>query len=446
MRSTFRLLFYLNRQKVKVNGNCPIMGRITLDGKVSQYSTGLEVTSVLWNAETGRVIVTGKRTEQLIPEDIKRLKVINRRLDELDVSAELAYKKSVDTIGYVSAEIIKNAVTGRVQAKETLIALFDEHNLEYAKRVGIDRVHHTYIRYLTTRKHIHNFLKYKYDVEDVPLRSLDMQFINDFKFYLSTVLRLKTISLNDYLILLRKIARLALKQRTLKRDPFSGYRLEIPPKQHRHLTDEQLAKIMRVELPTYRLCHTRDLFVFSVFTGLGRAELAHLTTDNIIIKEDGSKWISLERQKTKAECHIRLLDIPIQIINKYRGEGKGNHIFYVPATCSLCRSLKMIENICKLDCHLTFYMGRHTFATETCLSNGVPIETISKMMGHSNIRTTQIYAEITNQKIRQDFGTLSVQTKGKYSIPEDNMPSRVYHRGRYNGWKDENEVDESMKP
>lgn len=437
MRSTFRLLFYVNRQKVKANGNCPVMGRITLDGKVCQYSTGEEVAPAFWDADAGRVIVKGAKVNLLDGEDIKELKAINARLDELEQRAKAAYKKHSDAVGYVSAEIIKNAVTGQAQAKETLMTLLDEHNEEYAKRVGIDRVRHSYVRYLTSRKHIYNFLQYKYNVEDVPLRSLEMQFINDFHFYLSTVLRIKTISLNDYLIVLRKMARLAVKQRTLKRDPFSGYRLDIPPKQHRHLSGEQLAKIMGADLHTYRLCHTRDLFVFSVFTGLGRADLASLTWDNIVTKKDGSKWIFIARQKTKAECYIKLLDIPSRIIEKYRGEGKDNKIFYVPATCCLCRSLKMIADICRLGCHLTFYMARHTFATETCLSNGVPIETISKMMGHSDIKTTQIYAEITNQKVGRDFATLSENTKDLYSIPEDNMTKRVYKCGRYRGWKDE---------
>ena len=431
MRSTFKTLFYINRQKAKADGSCPVMGRITIDRKVSQYYTGEDINPALWDVKAGRILVKGNTKEK------QTLRDINARLDELERLAQAAYKSIVDSIGYVSSEMVRNAVTGRAQAKETLITLMDEHNEEYIKRVGIDRVPRTYKRYLTTRKHLHNFLQYKYEVEDIPLRSLDMQFIRDFHFYLSTVLQLKTISLNDYLIHLRKMARLAVKQRTLKRDPFAGYRLEIPPINHRYLTGEQLGKIMNADLRTYRLCHTRDLFVFAVFTGLGRAELAELTTDHIITEKDGSKWIYINRLKTKAECRIKLLDIPLQIMEKYKGEGKGNKIFYVPATCSLCRTLKMIEEICKLDFHLTFYVARHTFATETCLSNGVPIETISKMMGHSNIRTTQIYAEITNQKVSRDFGILSKKTKDSYAIPDDKMPSRVYQCGRYSKWKDE---------
>ena len=227
------------------------------------------------------------------------------------------------------------------------------------------------------------------------------------------------------------------RRRILGRYPFTGYKLETPPKLHRHLTGEQLAKLMAANLPTYRLCHTRDLFVFSAFTGLGRAEMAELSESHIVTDENGSKWIYIHRLKTKVECRIKLLDIPLKIMEKYKGEGTDGRLFYVPATSSLCRSLKIIGDICGLDCHLTYYMARHTYATEICLSNGVPIETISRMMGHSNIRTTQIYAEITNQKVRKDFGILSEKTRNRYSLPEDNMPSRVYRCGQYSGWKKE---------
>ena len=209
MRSTFKLLFYINRQKLKKNGKCPVMGRITLDGKVSQYSTGLEVEPAYWEADTGRAS-TDWRKESLDCEKKKELVRLNDALSALEAKAHAAYKENVDRYGFVSAEIIKNAVTGKSQVKETLLALMDEHNEEYAKRVGIDRTRHSYVRYLTTRKHIHNFMKYKYNMEDMPLCSLTMRFMTDFTFYLSTVLRLKVSAYNDYLILLHKMTRLAL--------------------------------------------------------------------------------------------------------------------------------------------------------------------------------------------------------------------------------------------
>ena len=261
MRSTFKLLFYINRQKTKKNGRCPIMGRVTIDGKMTQYTTGLEIEPDLWNPETGRAMSGGKRLENLPPEAKDEVRKLNIHLDGLEEKAKKAYNEKVEEIGYVSAELIKNVLTGKAQTKETLLALFDEHNEEYARRVDTDRTHHSYVRYLTGRKHLANFLQYKYGIEDIPLRQLDMQLIEDFKFYLSTVLRLKTVSLNDYLIFLHKIARRAVKQRTIKRDPFAGYKLESVPVNHRYLTGEQFAKLTGVELPTYRLCHARDLFL-----------------------------------------------------------------------------------------------------------------------------------------------------------------------------------------
>ena len=173
--------------------------------------------------------------------------------------------------------------------------------------------------------------------------------------------------------------------------------------------------------------------------------MAELSERHIVTAPDGSKWIHINRQKTKVECRIKLLDIPLKIMEKYKGEGENGRLFRVPATCSLSRSLKIIGEMCGLECHLTYYMSRHTYATEICLSNGVPIETISKMMGHSSIRTTQIYAEITNQKVRRDFGKLSEETKGMYSLPDDNMPSRVYQCGRYSGWKKEYDQEKNEK-
>ncbi len=437
-RSTFKLLFYVNKQKEKANGNCPIMGRITVDGKISQYSTGEEVSIKRWNASIGRVKVSGVKGEEA-----KELKAINTRLDELENIAKNAYIKLYNSSGFASAQMIKNVLTGQAQAKDTLLTLIDEHNEVYATRVGIDRVRHSYVRYLTCRSHFSNFLQYKYQIEDITLRSLDRQFLNDFIFYLSTVLKLKTASLNDYLIILRKMARLAVKQRTIKRDPFSGYQMEIPEKQHRRLTSEQLEKVMNVVLHTYRLAHTRDLFVFAAFTGLGRVDLANLTTNHLTLQSDGSYVIVIDRQKTKEECRIKLGEIATAIMNKYKGEGKDNKLFFVPGTSSLCRNLKDIQKICGLDCHLTFYMARHTFATQA-VTNGVPIECISKMMGHTNIKTTQIYAEITNQMVARDFKKISDKNKGKHSLPEDNMPSRVFKCGRYRGWKDE--VQQNASP
>lgn len=430
-RSTFKQLFYINRQKIKKNGKCPVMGRITLDGKVCQYSTGLEVNPEFWNPDTGRAACIGRKAENVSLEEKEELKMLNYELERMEHAANDAYKKNVEQ-GYVTAEIIRNAVTGKDRKAETLIALFDEHNAEYAKRIGIDRVKKSHYRYLLTRKHLVGFLRYKFGSEDIALNALDMKFIDDFEFYLSTICRIDLGTYNTDLIYLHKIVKIAVKQHTLKRDPFLGYKLKPVPSKHRFLTSEQFDKILNAEFTTYRMCHTRDLFVFSCFTGLGRADLASLTEDNIVTEADGSKWLHLDRRKTGTDCHIKLLDIPLRIIEKYKGEGKegkDGKLFFVPTTGCLCQTLKLIENACGLDCHLTFYMARHSFATLICLDNGVPIETISKMMGHRSIRTTQIYAEITGQKVLKDMERLSDNLKEEFSMPlEEEAPMPVLRK------------------
>lgn len=538
MRSTFKLLFYVNRQKMNEDGLCPIMGRITIDGKVCQYATQMRVSLPCWDVKSGRAYAPPRREAEA-----RAAEAINRRLDYFVRHAEMAYRNNLIINGFVTAEMIRNAITGRAQPKGTFLALFDEHNREYAKRVGIDRARCTYVRYLNTRRHLANFIRSGYGQDDIEMRRLDMKFIQDFQFYLSSVCRLRTVTLNNHLVNMQKIVQLAIKERVIKYDPFAGFKRELVPVRHRYLTHEQLTKLMEADLPTYRLSHTRDLFVFSVFTGLGRAELAALTDDNIVTERDGSQWIYIRRQKTKVECRIKLMDIPLQILNKYRGEGPASDadnrfyrngiiwkskafngsemtmgigvagrgfnnrdmipandpavkgfnrrrmisandstlsatnlasstyneqtdssmynrkpaagsklyyeplgsqsrctvqgketgpftsgkLFFVPVSSSLERSLHLIEKQCHLDCHLTFYMARHTFATEICLSNGMPIETISQMMGHSNIRTTQIYAEITNQKVKDDFDKLSLKTNAKYHLPTPPMPPTNLH-------------------
>lgn len=566
MRSTFKLLFYVNRQKMNEDGLCPIMGRITIDGKVCQYATQMRVSLPCWDVKSGRAYAPPRREAEA-----RAAEAINRRLDYFVRHAEMAYRNNLIINGFVTAEMIRNAITGRAQPKGTFLALFDEHNREYARRVGIDRARCTYVRYLNTRRHLANFIRSGYGQDDIEMRRLDMKFIQDFQFYLSSVCRLRTVTLNNHLVNMQKIVQLAIKERVIKYDPFAGFKRELVPVRHRYLTHEQLTKLMEADLPTYRLSHTRDLFVFSVFTGLGRAELAALTDDNIVTERDGSQWIYIRRQKTKVECRIKLMDIPLQILNKYRGEGPASDadnrfyrnglvgaydmmvrskplndseiitgsgvagggfnnrdmipandpavkgfnrrrmisandstlsatnlasstyneqtnssmynrkpaagsklyyetldsqsrctvqgketgpitsynfsrvekiptvqgketgpftsgkLFFVPVSSSLERSLHLIEKQCHLDCHLTFYMARHTFATEICLSNGMPIETISQMMGHSNIRTTQIYAEITNQKVKDDFDKLSLKTNAKYHLPTPPMPPTNLH-------------------
>ena len=392
MRSTFKQLFYITRQKIKKNGKCPIMGRITIDGKVSQYSTGYEIDPCLWNPSTVRAFAGGKILEVLTGEEKTSIKRLNMQLDALIEKGNEAYRQNVSGIGYVSAEVIKNALLEKDKQAETLLAFMADYNAEYESRIGIDKTFGTFKKYRTCLKLTREFINYKFDREDIAIKALERQFIEDFDFYLTTVRRMKDSTVNNHIVVMKLMTKLAARKKIIRHDPFAGYKYHVVKSNHRYLSIENLQKMMTLDLKTYRLCHTRDLFIFCCFTGIGRADLENLSQNEIVTKQDGTQWIHIARQKTKAECWIPLLDIPRQLIEKYKGEGKDGHLFFVPKACCIAQTFKILEKMGNFDPHLTFYMGRHTFATQICLSNDIPIETISKMLGHNQIRTTQIYA------------------------------------------------------
>ena len=406
-RSTFTVLFYVNRDKVKQNGLCPVMGRITIDTKVAQFSTKTDIDSNLWDTKAGRAI--GKSSQSIL---------VNRAIDHLTLEINKFYTELVDRQGYVTAELVKNALYGIGRKQDMLLKLFNEHNQEFKLRVGVNRVEDTYSSYLRSYGHLFNFIRQKYDMEDIALDKLNLNFIDAYDFYLRVDRQMKQSTIVGHLIILKKMIRRAVHQGILNRDPFVNYITEQPEKKCRHLKSEEIDKIMQIHIASKKVCHTRDMFVFSCFTGLAYSDIRNLSQENITKQMDGSLLISIKRQKTKSECNIRLLDIPKQIIDKYRGDRKSDKIFNMISLNCICKNLDKIAILCGIE-HITFHMARHNFGTHITLSQGVPIETVSRMMGHRSIATTQIYAKITNKKVNEDMKLLSERITDKYAVFED---------------------------
>ena len=406
-RSTFTVLFYVNRDKVKQNGLCPVMGRITIDTKVAQFSTKANVDSTLWDTKTGRAI--GKSSQSIL---------VNRAIDRLTQEINKIYTELVDKQGYVTAELVKNALYGIGRKQDMLLKLFNEHNQEFKLRVGINRVEDTYSSYLRSYSHLFNFVREKFDMDDIALDKLNLNFIDAYDFYLRVDRQMKQSTILGHLIILKKMIRRAIHQGILNRDPFANYIAEQPEKQCRHLKSEEIDKIMQIHIESKKVCHTRDMFIFCCFTGLAYSDIRNLSQGNITTQVDGSLWISIKRQKTKGECNIRLLDIPKQIIDKYKNDRKSDKVFNMISLASICRNLEKIAILCGVE-HITFHMARHNFGTHITLSQGVPIETVSRMMGHRSIATTQIYAKITNKKVNEDMKLLSERIIAKYAVFED---------------------------
>jgi site-specific recombinase XerD len=407
-RSTFAVLFYINKAKRKKNGTCPIMGRITIDTGIAQFSAKEEINPAVWDAKSGRA--TGKTREALS---------VNRALDKLEAEINAHYSRMVLEDGYVTAEDVKNAMNGIGRKATYLLELFREHNAEFKQRVGINRTRRTYNLYAGAYKQLAAFVRYKYDMEDIPLRSITHGFIDAFDCYMRVNKGLTATTVLNYVIPLQKIIRRAISQETLRRNPFEGYVPEKSMPKRRHLTIEEFQKLLDTPIPNKSIARTRDMFLFACFTGLSYVDLKRLSTKHIITDPDGRMWIRIDRQKTKSECNIPLLEQAVQIMEKYKAERIDERIFIIRTPKFVRFSLYKVAAVCGLETHLTFHMARHTFGTQVCLSQGIPMETICKMMGHRSIKTTAIYSKITRQKISEDVKQLAGKIDGLYVLPDN---------------------------
>lgn len=392
-RSTFAILFYINRTKIRKDGTCQLLCKVSIDAEWEQIGTKVSVNPSIWNPEKGRV---DGRSENAV--------VVNRAIDELTKEITGHYNNIKNSLGFITAELVKNAVMGIGQKPLTLLALFREHNEEFEKRIGLDRIKETHDSYLRSYKHLTAFIKEKKGVEDVTLRSLDKVFYDDFELFLCKDCGMKPKTVHEHLYRLKKMTRRAVSQGTLRRDPYCRLHPELPRRKSRHMKLEDLKKLMETPVEKPQLQFVRDMFIFSTFTGLAYADLKRLRTSDITQAEDGSWWIHIRRQKTDTLSSVRLLDIPLRIVEKYRNQRKGNKVFNVYVRSYFIMLTRELGNVYGFD--LTFHQARHNFGTHVTLSLGVPIETVSRMMGHMSITTTQLYAQVTDKKVDEDMKIL----------------------------------------
>ncbi|WP_071149273.1 site-specific integrase [Bacteroides ndongoniae] len=392
-RSTFAVLFYINRTKVRKDGMCQLLCKVSIDAEWEQIGTKVSVNPAIWNPEKGRA---DGRSENAL--------TVNRAIDDLTHEICGHYDRIKNSLGFITAELVKNAVKGIGQKPLTLLALFREHNEEFKKRVGIDRIQETYDSYLRSYKHLSAFIREKKGVEDVTLRSLDRAFYDDFELFLRTDHNLKPKSVHEHLYRLKKLTMRAVSQGTLRRDPYCRLHPELPKRKSRHMKLEDLKTLMTTPVEKPQLQFVRDMFIFSTFTGLAYADLKKLSINDIARADDGTWWIHLHRQKTDTLSSVRLLDIPLRIIEKYRSQRTGDKVFNVYSRGYFILLTRELGEVYGFD--LTFHQARHNFGTHITLSLGVPIETVSRMMGHTSISTTQIYAQVTDTKVDEDMKRL----------------------------------------
>lgn len=398
MRSTFKVLFYLKRNAPKKNGLIPVMCRITVNGKISQFSCKLDVEEKTWNIELGRV--SGRST---VAQET------NRMLDKIRVGINKAYQDICDKDNYVTAEKVRNTFLGMGMNHETLLAVFRQHNEDYEKQVGKIKSLRSYWKYCIVYKHLEEFIKQRYKVSDIALKELAPAFITDFELFLRTEKNHCNNTVWSYMMPFRSIIFMAINNGWLQRDPFYAYSITKEETKRGFLSKEEINLLIKgtFKKPSYTLI--RDLFIFCTFTGLSWTDMANLTKENLQTSFDGHLWIKTNRQKTGTESNIRLLDVAKHIIEKYDGMTDDDKLLPVPCYVNCKNSIKVIAKKCGIEKNVTWHLARHTYATTVCLSNDVPIETLSKMLGHRSIRTTQIYAKITAEKVSRDMEKLSKQ-------------------------------------
>ena len=396
MQDLLSILFYVRKSKNTNATHATIYLRITYDGKRAEMSTMVKVPIARWNAKANKV--NGSSTEA---------KNINRNLDIVRNRIHEIYHKFIEREEEMSAVKLKDEYLGNNKTNKHIIEMFDEHNGRMEKLVGKDFSFRTLQRYKTTKKHLSTFISDSYRRNDYFVRDIDIQFINSFVYYLKTELGLTHNSALKYLAYLKKIVRVAVSNGWIEKDPFYNFKMKVQTIDREFLSRDEIIKIMEKDFFIARVEHVRDVFLFSCYTGLAYADVAKLTADDIVKGIDGNLWIKIKRTKTKSLSSIPLLPVAQNLIKKYEHkENPKGTLLPVYTNQRMNSYLKEIADQCEITKNLTFHMARHTFATTVTLTNGVPIESVSKMLGHRSLKTTQHYAKILDEKLSEDMNSL----------------------------------------
>ena len=385
MRSTFRILFYINKSKTKADGTTAILCRITIDGASAVITTGESTAPHDWSVKRGET----------------KEKKTNQRLQTFRENVEQGYNTLLYKYGAVSAELLKNYLQDVGKTPTTLLALSAEELKAqrecssagtYRNNRYADRLLNSFVRSRSER--------------DVPLSALTIEFFEDYRLCLKRE-GYAPATINSHLCWLSRLMYRAVSQGTIRFNPFEEVKYEVVERKPRFLSKGDVAKLLAFPLQDEGAELSRRMFLFSVFTGLAFVDLQGLRASQIETDSEGKRYIRKARQKTEVESLIPLHPIAEQILSLYLKESKVDYKIF-PNTMSdwkLLRHLKAVGLACGIRTPLTWHCARHTFGTLT-LEAGVPIESIAKMMGHSSIASTQIYAQVTDQKIAKDMDKL----------------------------------------
>jgi site-specific recombinase XerD len=375
------------------DGTLPIMCRINVNGTKSSFSCKMSVPAGIWAG--GKA--TGRSDEA---------KKINRDLARIEESVRGHYRRLEDRDSHVTAERIKNEHLGLSMNHETLLGLYGQHILDYRKLIEAGlRAPGSITVYITVFEHLKEFVRQRYKVGDIGLKEIAPAFITDFEIFLKTDKHCSHNTVWIYMIPLQKMISIALKNRILLYDPFVDYKIRKEDTDRVRLDSKEIKALMSAELRGKKEL-ARDLFIFCTFTGLAFIDLYTLRKEHIHEDGKGRVWLVKDRRKTGVESVIRLMDVPRRIMEKYDGLATDGNVFPVPEYEKLRTCIKAVAKSCGIEKNVTWHTARHTMATEVCLTHGMPIESVSKILGHKNIKETQRYAKVTRAKSNYDMDRL----------------------------------------
>ena len=398
MKNTFSILFYLKRRNSDLASKAPVYMRVTVNGRRSELSVHRKVNVSKWNHKAGKLLGTKQEVKEF-----------NDYLDAIRNKVYNIHQQLLRNDSKITSQAIKNSYLGKGDKQMMLLEVFQHHNEQMEMLIGKEYAISTVKKYKTAYKHLKNFLTYKFKLKDIPIDRINHSFITSFEFYLKNVKSCNHNSTIKYIKNFKKIVIIALSNGWIDKDPFINYKVHVKSVEREFLTKEEIQLMLYKKLHAPRLEQVRDVFIFCCYTGLSYSDVKKLTKNNLVKGIDGELWIKTNRVKTNTPSNIPLLPTALMILDNYKDHMEVvNSDILLPVLSNQKSNayLKEIADLCGINKNLTTHLARHTFATTITLSNGVPIESVSKMLGHKSLRTTQHYAKILDRKVSDDMSIL----------------------------------------
>ena len=398
-------LFIVRRSQKDIAGESPIYLRITVNGKRAEISTNRKVEVSKWDSDMQRA---KGRSESA--------RILNDHLDNLQNQINRDYNSFNEKGEEITASRLKDSLMGKDVKKYYLVQIFEMSNALIKQEEGQKYSRSTIDQYTTTLERLKLFLNQEYSCNDIALSKLDLLFIRRFEIYLKAKYNIVHNTVMKHLKQLKKVIHFAMVMGYIERDPFLQHKTASKEVSRGHLSSDELSRIENHVFRLKRLEQVRDVFIFVCYTGLAYSDLKLLTRESVTKGIDGKSWIIYYREKTGIRASIPLLSQALAIIEKYSEDPEcltSNKLLPIKSNQKLNSYLAEIAELCEINKHITMHLGRHTFATTVTLTNGVPIETVSKMLGHTSLKTTQIYSKVIDTKISKDMEHLENALRNK---------------------------------